>query len=163
FLYQSSGEKKRLKTNLDVHIAHVRDSDVTDAIRLLKLWRVRNGLRIKHFALELLAVKLLKEKKSATLVTQLKHVWEEFRDHWASLSIEDPANPTGNDLSPLLDTSVRNELATVARATVDVIEKSGWQEVFGAIEEKSKEAKVESLRRAAASVTTPTKPWLPDA
>ena len=46
FLYQSSGEKKRLKTNLDVHIEHVRDSGVTEAIRLLKLWRVRNGIRI---------------------------------------------------------------------------------------------------------------------
>lgn len=163
FLYQSSGEKKRLKTNLDVHIAHVRDSGVTDAIRLLKLWRVRNGLRIKHFALELLAVKLLKEKKSATLVTQMKHVWEEFCDHSASLSIEDPANPTGNDLGPLLDTSIRNELSTVARATLDAIEKSGWQAVFGAVEEKSTEEKAESLRRAAAAVTTPAKPWLPNA
>lgn len=163
FLYQSSGEKKRLKTNLEVHIAHVRDSGVTDAIRLLKLWRVRNGLRIKHFALELLAVKLLKEKKSATLVTQLEHVWEEFRDHSASLSIEDPANPTGNDLSSLLDTSIRNELSTVAQTTLDAIEKSGWQAVFGTVEEKSEEEKTASLRRAAAVVTTPTKPWLRDA
>ncbi len=163
FLYQSSGEKKRLKTNLDVHIAHVRDSGVTDAIRLLKLWRVRNGLRIRHFALELLAVKLLKEKKSATLVTQLKHVWDEFRDHSASLSIEDPANPTGNDLGPLLDTSIRNELATVSRATLEAIDKSGWQAVFGAVEEKSEEEKTASLSRAAAAVATPAKPWLRDA
>ncbi len=36
------------------------------AIRLLKLWRVRNGLRIKHFALELLAIKLLKGRRSNT-------------------------------------------------------------------------------------------------
>jgi nucleotidyltransferase-like protein len=163
FLYQSSGDKKRLKTNLDVHIAHVRDSGVIDANRLLKLWRIRNGLRIKHFALELLTVKLLKEKMSATLTTQLKHVWEEFRDHSANLSIEDPANPKGNDLGPLLDTSVRNKLATVARATLENIEKSGWPAVFGTVEEKSKEAKVDSLRRAAASVTMPTKPWLPNA
>ncbi len=99
FLYQSSGEKKRLKTNLDVHIEHVRESGVTDAIRLLKLWRVRNGLRIKHFALELLAIKLLKDKKSVTLASQLKHVWEELRDHPDNISIEDPANPAGNDLS----------------------------------------------------------------
>jgi hypothetical protein len=163
FLYQSSGEKKRLKTNLDVHIAHVRDSGVTDAIRLLKLWRVRNGLRIKHFALELLVVKLLKEKKSSALTTQLKHVWEEFRDHSASLSIEDPANPTGNDLGVLLDTSIRNELSTVARATLDSIDKSGWPAVFGAVEDKSSEEKAASLRRAAATVTSPTKPWLPGA
>ena len=163
FLYQSSGEKRRLKTNLVVHIAHVRNSGATDAIRLLKLWRVRNGLGLRHFALELLTVKLLREKKPAALVTQLEHVWEEFRDHWASLAIEDPANPTGNDLGQLLDPSIRSELSTVARATCDAIEKSGWQAVFGAIEEKSEEERTASLRRAAAVVTTPTKPWLPDA
>ena len=32
FLYRSSGEKGRQKTNLDVHIQHVKDSGVTDAI-----------------------------------------------------------------------------------------------------------------------------------
>jgi tRNA nucleotidyltransferase (CCA-adding enzyme) len=36
FLYISSGEKNRLKTNLDVHVAHVRESGLTDAIRLMK-------------------------------------------------------------------------------------------------------------------------------
>jgi hypothetical protein len=36
-------DKKRLKTNLDVHLDHVRDSGVIDAIRLAKLWGVRNG------------------------------------------------------------------------------------------------------------------------
>jgi hypothetical protein len=163
FLYQASGEKKRLKTNLDIHIEHVKESGVTAAIRLLKLWRVWNGLHIKHFALELLAVKLLKEKKSATLMTQLKHVWEELRDHSADLAIEDPANPKGNDLGPLLDASIRNELSTVARTTLDAIEKSGWQAVFGEIIERSEEDKTAALRRAAASVTMPTKPWLSEA
>src|SRR5205807_9442043 len=52
FLYQNGGEKERLKTNLDVHIAHIRDSGVVDAIRLLKLIRVRNALRLKHFVFE---------------------------------------------------------------------------------------------------------------
>ena len=32
YLYQCGGDKKRLKTNLDVHLDHVRDSGVTDAI-----------------------------------------------------------------------------------------------------------------------------------
>ncbi len=159
FLYQSSGEKKRLKTNLDVHIEHVRESGVTEAIRLLKLWRVRNGLRIKHFALELLAIKLLKDKKSVTLANQLKHVWEELHDHPDNISIEDPANPAGNDLSALVDPSIRSELSQVARAALDAIGSSGWQTVFGTIDEKSEEEKTESLKRAAVRVVTPTKPW----
>lgn len=163
FLYQSSGDKKRLKTNLDVHISYVRDSGVTDAIRLLKLWRIRNGLRIKHFALELLTIKLLKDRKSVSLAMQLQHVWTELRDHIDNVSIEDPANPTGNDLSHLLDRSIRSELSAVASTTLSAIESSGWQAVFGAVEEKPGKDKAESLRRAAAAVVTPTKPWLPDA
>lgn len=163
FLYQSSGEKKRLKTNLDVHIEHVRDSGVTEAIRLLKLWRVRNGIRIRHFALELLTIKMLKDKKSLTLDGQLKHVWEELRNHPDNLSIEDPANPTGNDLSALLDASIKSELSGVACATLDAIANSGWQAVFGPIDEMPEKEKTDSLKRAAARVVTPTKPWLPKA
>jgi len=159
FLYRSSGEKKRLKTNLDVHIKHVKESGVTDAIRLLKLWKVRNVLSIKNFVLELVAIKLLKARAASGLATQLEHVWKEFRDSAEKVSVEDPANPTGNDLSELLNDGVRSELTTVSRRTLKLIEESGWEAVFGSVDEKSKDDKREGLRRAAAAVITPTKPW----
>ena len=76
-----------------------------------------------------------------------------------TLSVEDPANPSGNDLSGLLNDAVRSELATVARRTLNVIDDSGWEAVFGPVEEKSDRDKREGLRRAAAAVVTPTKPW----
>jgi hypothetical protein len=161
YLYQSSGDKKRLKTNLDKHISHVRDSGVTEAIRLLKLWRVQNGLRIKHFALELLTVKLLTEKKSLTLVAQLVHVLTEFRDHANSLAIEDPANPSGNDLRSLLDDSIRRELSSVALSTLEAAKNSGWHGIFGPINGVSDDRKIELLNRAANNVTMPSKPWSP--
>jgi hypothetical protein len=126
FLYQSSAEKKRLKTNLDVHLSHVKDSDVVDAIRLVKLWRGRKALMFKTFVLELLVIRLLKEKRSASLAHQLEHVWTEFRDHADSLSVEDPANPTDNDLSELLNDSVRFNLSSVAAFTLQTIQDAGW-------------------------------------
>jgi len=61
-LYRSTGDKKWLKTNLDVHIKHVKESGVIDAIRLAKLWKVRNGLPIRSFVLELAVIKVLKGK-----------------------------------------------------------------------------------------------------
>jgi len=134
FLYRASGEKKRLKTNLDVHIDHVKNSGVTDAIMLLKLWRIRNGLSIKHFALELLIIKILKEKKSSNLTDQLEHVLKEMRDNIDNVSIEDPANPSGNDLSDLLSSAVRLELSSVSKTTLKIVEESGWEGVFGKIE-----------------------------
>ncbi len=47
FIYQNGADKERLKTNLSVHIEHVKNSGVVPAIRLLKLWKVRRGLRVK--------------------------------------------------------------------------------------------------------------------
>ena len=163
FLYQASGEKKRLKTNLDVHIKHIKESGVIDAIRLLKLWKVRNGLRVKNFALELIIVDLFKHRKSATLEKQMKYVWAELRDEVNEITIEDPANPTGNDLSEMLNEGIRLELSMVATRTLELIENNRWEDVFGPIEDEEEEnnsnRRVEILRHAAAAVTVPTKPW----
>lgn len=162
FLYRASGEKKRLKTNLDVHINHVKDSGVTDAIRLLKLWRIRNGLTVKHFALELFTIDFLRKKKSSNLSDQLEHVWKELRDNVDAISIEDPANPTGNDLSDLFSSGVRSELSSVAKSALDMIQNSGWEAVFGPVDEDDSEVKTVKLQQAAAAVVIPTKPWYPE-
>ena len=161
YLHQNGGEKGWLKTNLNVHIAHVKKSGVLDAIRLMKLWRVRNGITFKTFVLELLVIKLLDKKKSASLDQQLTHVWTQFRDESMNLSVEDPANPN-NDLKPSLD-SVRTLLSIIAATTLTAIESSGWEAVFGKLKEDDDDSgtKTAGLYRAAAAVITPTKPWLP--
>lgn len=162
FLHQTSGEKQRLKTNLQVHIDHIRDSGVRPAIRLMKLWNVRNGIGAKTFVLELLVVKLLKNRKTASLPRQLEHVWTELRDHADSLAVEDPANPSGNDLKPVLD-QVRHRLSGVAGTTLSVVESTGWEAVFGPVEGEDDENHKAALKAAAARVANPTRPWLPDA
>lgn len=158
FVYQAGAEKERLKTNLDTHIEHIRDSGVVEAIRLIKYWRERNRLSVKTFVLELLVVDLVKKKKNASLEKQLTHIWSEFRDNADDLAVEDPANPTGNDLSGYLD-NVRSGLAAAARVTFGHVEAGDWGQIFGKVEEESKEDKVASLGRIAATVTTREKPW----
>ncbi|MBA3632735.1 MAG: hypothetical protein H0W58_08010 [Acidobacteria bacterium] len=138
FLYRSSGEKGRQKTNLDVHINHIKTSGVQDAIRLEKLWRKRNILSIRHFILELLAIDLLKGKKNLPLTEQLIHFWTEVRDNVEDMTVEDPANPYGNDLSELFNATVKYELSSAARTTLDTIEKDGWKKVFGELPEEEK-------------------------
>jgi hypothetical protein len=161
FLYISSGEKKRLKTNLDVHIAHVKESGVTGAIRLMKLWKVRTRLSVRNFILELSVIELVRSKKGTTLATQLEHIWTELRDNIDDLTVEDPANPTGNDLSDLFN-AAKYELSTAARRTLDLLESSGWEAVFGPVEEEGQSENIAALRRAAA-VATPTRAWCRDA
>lgn len=136
FLYRSSGEKGRQKTNLDVHINHVKGSGVRDAIRLIKLWRKRNNLSIRHFVLELLTIDLLKNKKNLPLTEQLIPFWTEVRDNVENMTVEDPANPYGNDLSELFNATVKYELSSAARTTLDTIEKDGWKKVFGELPEE---------------------------
>jgi hypothetical protein len=158
FLYQNDGDKGRLKTNLDVHIAHIRDSGVVDAIRLLKLIRVRKALRVRQFVFELLMVDLLDGKKKSPLETQLRHVLQQIADAEQPIHVEDPANPAGNDLSGLLS-SVWPELRAVARSVLNTVDSSGWEAVFGRAEEASKSERIARATVLATAVQSPTKPW----
>lgn len=128
----------------------------------MKLWKTRRGLRVKQFVLELLIIDLLKDKKNRSLEAQLNHVWKSLADATEALKVEDPANPTGNDLSEFLK-SVWSELSARAKDTLDLIEQSGWEALFGTLEEdeKKNEEKKSAFVRAAATIVTPTKPWLP--
>ena len=140
--------------------ANVKDSGVTSAIRLLKLWKVRRGLQIKQFVFELLVIELLKDKKNSSLDAQLKHVWTSMKDAEDPISVEDPANPTGNDLSELLK-GAWSELSQRSADTLDLLERSGWEAIFGPFDEEKDNSggKTENLKRAAAAIITPTKPW----
>jgi hypothetical protein len=138
WIYQNSSDKCRLKTNLDVHIVHIRDSGVRPAIRLTKLWNIRENVGMKTFVLELLVVDLLKRRKSLTLTSQLRFVLEQFRDHADNLSVADPANGN-NDLTPAL-AAVKAGLVLAATRTVAKIDEAGWQAVFGAVTVEDKRA-----------------------
>jgi Second Messenger Oligonucleotide or Dinucleotide Synthetase domain len=167
FLHRTIGDKQRLKTNLQTHIDYIKDSEVRDAIRLIKLWKARNGIiSAKTFILELLVIKLLEKSKSFDISSQLSHIWTKFRDELNSLSVEDPAN-SNNDLKPALE-QCRSFLSSVANTTLWQIENNSWTSVFGQIQDKSKsemkgnvneEIRSVALKFAVASVATPTRPW----
>lgn len=160
FIHQNSGSKERLKTNLQTHIDHIKDSGVTEAIRLMKLWNVRNGIGVKTFVLELLIVKLLNSKTRQGLPDQLKHVWTEFRDNPDGLAVEDPANPSGNDLKPSLD-QIRYSLSSIARTTLSNIDSRGWESVFGPLKTATNQtqSKARAVEVAVRQTPVPTRPW----
>jgi len=159
FLFRNSAEKGRQKTNLDVHLAHIRDSGVRPAIRLLKLWNVRNAVNLKTFVLELLVVDLLSKKTDASLSDQVLHVLTTFRDDASSLRVEDPANPGGNDLSDALNDTIKTIMSAAARNSLAQIESGGWETLFGPAPVADDEEKREALRKAPAIVGVQSKPW----
>lgn len=160
YLYQNGGDKERLKTNLDTHISHIRDSALTDALKLLKLWRVLNGINVKQFAFELLGVDILKDKKNAVLSDQLQHFFETVSKAEKPITVEDPANPTGNDLMPLLS-SAWPHLQSLATQTIDTIQTTGWDSVFGKSDSAENSPIHQQLSAAihVAQQHQPTKPW----
>jgi hypothetical protein len=162
FMHRTTGEKERLKTNLQVHIDHIRDSGVRDAIRMMKYWNARNTVGAKTFVLELLVVELLTKKKSSALSEQLTYVLTEFRDNPDGLCVEDPAN-SNNDLKPALD-AVRDMLSSVARTTLSAVDASGWEGAFGKLDEDEGKdgSKKAALQAAAIHVRESregTRPW----
>jgi hypothetical protein len=164
-LHQNSTEKSYLKTNLQVHIDHVRKSEVRSAIRLAKLWNIRNGVGTKTFVLELLVIKILEQKKTSPLSEQIVHFWTELRDHPSELAVEDPANPGGNDLKAVMD-ECRWNLSAVAGSTLAQIEAGGWESVFGPVVDDDDDdeggggnQQTAALKSSAAALPRRTKPW----
>jgi hypothetical protein len=54
-----------------------------------------------------------------------------------------------------------SSLSAAAASTLASIDTTGWESVFGKVEEKAAADKVAALRSAAAAVSVPTKPWSP--
>ncbi len=158
FLYCSSREKGRLLTNIETHIAHVRESGVIDVIKLVKLWRNRNGVNLKTFALELLVIQILKGSRK-NLDDQIQAVLLDLSDESNEIKIQDPANPLGNDLSDIWNPLIRIETATIARATLSSIKSFGWEGVLGKLPNPEVPSKIDALRGAARATSSPSKPW----
>lgn len=140
FLHQTEGDKPRLKTNFGKHISHVRESGCLDMIRLAKLWRVKTGIDVKTFVLELLVIDVLGEDKPAGLADQLVLLWSKLRDDIDDLKVQDPANPSGNDLSDIFDDDTKEALSAGAAVALDLAEAGDWEAIFGAEGEGSEAA-----------------------
>ena len=156
WIYQNGADKCRLKTNLDIHVDHIRESGVRPAIRLGKLWNIREQVGLKTFVLELLIVDLLRRRKDAALADQFKYIMEQFRDQADNLSVSDPANGN-NDLTPAL-IAVKPALVSAASSVLWRLNHTGWEAVFGPILE---EDRGRSIAHAASAVATTQryKPW----
>ncbi|PSH05541.1 MAG: hypothetical protein CXZ00_02375 [Acidobacteria bacterium] len=160
FIYQKSAEKCRMKTNVDVHITHIKSSGVVDAVRLFKLWKTRRGLGIKQFVFELLIIDLLNGKKEKPISEQMLHGWTEIADHEEAIHVEDPANPNGNDLTAVMNAAWPG-LRAAAKDALNTIKWSGWESIFGAVAVEKSFSVTERAQRAAASVSASNKPWCP--
>ncbi len=155
FLHVRYGDKERMQTNLKTHIQHIVGSGCQEVIRLVKLWKIRNGLSLKTFVLELFVVKTLSGSQSkSNLESSFTKVMEAFN---TSMRVElvDPAN-SGNVVSKLLTESDKSMISAKAEETLDIINKSGsddkWKLIF-------KEVFPQAVPVASRVISKPTGQW----
>lgn len=165
YLYYSKADKERIKTNLQKHIDHVKESGLKDIVKLIKLWKFKRDINVRTFILELLTIEILNDYEG-TIDEKLLYLWEEIKDNIDNYNVEDPAN-ANNDLSDLFDDKTKTTLSNAANSTLFDIDRYGWESVFGPIDDKEKEqsnnlshsARLEVIEKVAAKIQRPTRPW----
>lgn len=158
YIFQAEGEKGRLKTNLEKHVKYITGSKLINTIRLVKLWKELNQLDAKTFVLELLVIKLLEGMTdSKGLDVCFESFLTETIEKIENIALEDPANPSGNDLSGILSESVKANLKLLAEKTLLSIEDEKLEDIFGEIEEADDEEKKQSISDA--QQRNFAKPW----
>lgn len=160
FLYFSGFEKNRVKTNLETHISHVRDSGFTSEIRLIKLINYLFSIGVRTFPLELATIELLQTAKANEgLAGNLVMLLELIVKNVNTLVIKDPANPEGNDLSKIFDNNIRNRLIITSERTLKLIHTRGFESVFGELAVESDNSKIEIISSFAPTIRNPAKPY----
>ncbi len=162
YLHITTGDKNYFKTNLKVHLNHIKNSGLIDQIKLLKLWRNRSGLSVRTFILELLVIKILKGSKATSLQEYLIEFWMGLRDNIDNVTIEDPANPYGNDLSEIFDENIKSQLQSAAHRTLQLVDLDRWEDIYGPVEDRDTANRVASVVSVASTYRTPPRPYCDD-
>ena len=115
-LYASEQDTTK-KTSIKIHIDFVRAGGHQDIIKLMKLWRLRHGVPIGSFVLELAIAQALYNSRSTTLEDRMLEVLEYLRDSYSSARLVDPANSNNvvSDDVPRADKTATQEAARRSR------------------------------------------------
>lgn len=121
---------RRLRTwnqsNVQKHIDLIKNSGITDAIKLGKIWAKVNHVDFPSFYLALVAVEALRGKEHLQLDEQMNEFFAYLITTFLDKEIEDPSN--SNDwISEELNRAGRKK---VVEAAEKALTASSWQEVF---------------------------------
>lgn len=136
FLHVVYGEKERIQTNIDTHIAYVKDSGCQDVIKLMKIWKERNGVPFKTFVLEIAIVETLKGLNNKDDFSRsLRKIFTFLRDEIESVRLLDPAN-SNNIVSESISGGDKTIIASKTTEALKILEDkeedeiTGWQKIF---------------------------------
>lgn len=113
------------KTNVQIHVDHVRRAGRQAEIRLVKLWRDQNGLSLPSFYLELAVIRAL-EFASGGLAERVWQVLGYFSAGFEGARFVDPAN-TNNVIS---DDLTRREKTQIREHANRARSARNWEEII---------------------------------
>ena len=121
-LYSSDSDSIK-QTSIKVHIDLARGNQ--DVIKILKVWRLRHGISIRSFVLELATTQALLANRQPALTDRVWKVLVYLRDSFAQARLVDPANST-NLVSQEVPATTKQMIQAAARSSCS---KSNWNEI----------------------------------
>lgn len=91
-LFKNLPVPSTLQTSLKVHIESVKDAGLSDLVKLMKLWRLKQNLTISTFALEIIVSRAMYGVRRADLAIGMQSVFRWIVGNLDSASLQDAAN-----------------------------------------------------------------------
>jgi len=113
------------RTNFDTHLQTVKDSDVIEEIRLVKIWRNLRNLRLPSFCLELAVMDALRHRPHHQPAANMEVVLRYLKDTLPNAPIRDPANFENRVSDDLL----KHEKIAIAEAATESLKRADWRKV----------------------------------
>jgi hypothetical protein len=114
-----------IKTNFNTHLQVVKDSDVIEEIRLLKIWRNLRNLRLPSFCLELAVIDALRRQTRHQPAAGMEVVLQYLQDVLPGAPIRDPANFENRVSDDLL----RHEKLAISEAASESLKRADWTKI----------------------------------
>ncbi len=100
-LHKNANPPTTLQTSLKIHIDAVRKTGLTQIVKLLKLWRIRQSVPLSTFTLEIIAGRALSSERPDDHAKSLVSVLSFIARHMDEVRLQDPANSNNIlDVSP---------------------------------------------------------------
>jgi hypothetical protein len=113
------------RTNFDTHLRVVKESDVIEEVRLLKVWRNLRNLRLPSFCLELMVIDALRHKAHHQPAKNLETVLNYLKEVFPNAPIRDPANFENRVSDDLL----KHEKIALADAATESLKQADWGKI----------------------------------
>jgi hypothetical protein len=125
-LYDSKAGTFR-KTNIPLHKSYISEYGDREVIKLLKLWKIRQKIDMKSFAMEILSIRALNWSSPSGLANKLRTVWKYIENtNLDSLILTDPANSNNN----LMDSIDNEQKRLLKNKSSEALKLPYWENII---------------------------------